>query len=76
MPVQLPSGSVRKALSLDLNPGNFNRMVSIRGITGNKYLGAYAVRSAADFKWGEKGKYGSRNRAHRLRIFLQFLRKP
>ena len=57
VPVQLPSGSVRKALSLDLNPGNFNRMVSIRGITGNKYLGAYAVRSAADFKWGEKGKY-------------------
>ncbi|MDE5902676.1 MAG: choice-of-anchor J domain-containing protein [Muribaculaceae bacterium] len=57
VPVQLPSGTVRKALELDLNPGNFNRMVSIRGITGSKYLGAYAVRTAADFKWGDKGKY-------------------
>ncbi|MDE5662820.1 MAG: choice-of-anchor J domain-containing protein [Muribaculaceae bacterium] len=57
VPVQLPSGTVRKALQLDQNPSNFNRMVSLRGITGNKYLGAYAVRSVADYKWGDKGKY-------------------
>lgn len=57
VPVQLPSGAVRKALQLDANPGNFNRMVSLRGITGNKFLGSYAVRSVADFKWGDKGKY-------------------
>lgn len=57
VPVQLPSGTVRKALQLDANPDNFNRMVSIRGITGNKFLGAYALKAAADYKWGDKGKY-------------------
>lgn len=57
VPVQLPSGVVRKALQLDANPNNFNRMVSIRGITGNKYLGAYALKQAADYKWGDQGKY-------------------
>lgn len=57
VPVQLPSGTIRKALQLDANPGNFNRMVSIRGITGSKFLGAYGLKTAADYKWGDKGRY-------------------
>lgn len=53
--VQLPSGGVRSALNLVSNPDNFNRQVSIRGVTGSKYCGVYGVRSVGDFNWGPKG---------------------
>ncbi len=54
--VQLPSGSVRKALNLVDNPDNLGKQVTIKGETGTKYCGAYGIRSASDFNWGDKGK--------------------
>lgn len=53
--VQLPSGPVRSALNLKDNPGNIGKMVCIYGTTGEKYCGAYGVRSCTDFNWGEIG---------------------
>lgn len=54
--VQLPSGSVRSALNLVDNPDNLGALVTIKGTTGSKYCGAYGVRSASDFNWGDQGK--------------------
>lgn len=54
--VQLPSGSVRKALNLVDNADNLGKQVTIKGETGTKYCGAYGIRSASDFNWGDKGK--------------------
>lgn len=55
--VQLPSGDVRNALNLQDNPGNFNRQVTIKGTTGQKYCGVYGVRSVVDYNWGDQGNY-------------------
>jgi len=54
--VQLPSGSVRNALNLVDNEVNLGKQVTIKGETGTKYCGAYGIRSASDFNWGDKGK--------------------
>lgn len=54
--VQLPSGSVRSALNLVDHPDNLGRQVTIKGTTGEKYCGAYGVRSASDYNWGDQGK--------------------
>lgn len=56
--VQLPSGSAcRNALNLSNNPGNLNAMVSVRGVTGQKYCGIYGIRTAGDYNWGDTGRY-------------------
>ncbi|MDE5645047.1 MAG: choice-of-anchor J domain-containing protein [Muribaculaceae bacterium] len=54
--VQLPSGSVRSALNLTDHPDNLDKLVTIKGTTGEKYCGAYGIRSASDFNWGDQGK--------------------
>lgn len=53
--VQLPSGGVRDALNLVSNPDNLGKQVTIKGTTGEKYCGAYGIRSASDYNWGDKG---------------------
>lgn len=53
--VQLPSGGVRSALNLSDHPDNKGRLVTIKGTTGTKYCGAYGVRSASAYNWGDKG---------------------
>lgn len=54
--VQLPSGSVRNALSLKDHPDNLWKEVTLQGVTGQKYCGVYGVRSVSDFEWGKLGK--------------------
>ncbi|MBD5194468.1 MAG: hypothetical protein HDS84_01585 [Bacteroidales bacterium] len=54
--VQLPSGAVRSALNLSDNPDNKGKLVTIKGTTGEKYCGAYGLRSASDYNWGDTGK--------------------
>lgn len=53
--VQLPSGAARTALNLKDNPGNWHKLVCIKGETGSKYCGAYGVRSVSDYNWGDMG---------------------
>ena len=56
--VQLPSGSaVRSAINLSNNPGNLGRLVSLRGVTGQKYCGMFGIRQTGDYNWGERGRY-------------------
>ncbi|MDE6558308.1 MAG: choice-of-anchor J domain-containing protein [Muribaculaceae bacterium] len=56
--VQLPSGTAtRTSLNLADNPGNLNKLVSLRGTTGSKYCGIYGVRAANDFNFGAIGRY-------------------
>lgn len=55
--VQLPSGASRSAVNLSDHPENFNRQVSLRGVTGSKYMGQYGLRSAYEYNWGDKGRY-------------------
>ncbi|MDE6812073.1 MAG: choice-of-anchor J domain-containing protein, partial [Muribaculaceae bacterium] len=56
--VQLPSGTVsRSALNLSANPGNMNKLVSVRGTTGAKYCGIYGVRAANEYNFGAIGRY-------------------
>ena len=55
--VQLPSGASRSAVNLADHPENFNKQVSLRGVTGSKYMGEYGLRSAYEFNWGPKGRY-------------------
>lgn len=57
VPVQLPSGASRSACNLQDHPENFNRQVSLRGVTGSKYMGAYGLRSAYEYNWGPKGRF-------------------
>lgn len=54
--VQLPSGSVRNALSIKDHPDNLWKEVCIYGTTGQKYCGVYGVRSVTDYNWGPVGK--------------------
>lgn len=54
--VQLPSGSVRSALNLTDHPDNQGKQVTIKGTPGTKYCGAYGLRSASDYNWGDQGK--------------------
>lgn len=55
--VQLVSGGCRGVINLSDNPANFNKLVSLRGITGKKYMGAYGLRSCYEYMWGDKGRY-------------------
>lgn len=54
--VQLPSGAVRTALSLGDKPDNLGKLVCIKGTTGDKYCGAYGIRSVSSYNWGDQGK--------------------
>lgn len=56
--VQLPSGAVRNALNLGDHPENLGQMFTILGTTGDKYCGAYGVRSVAYYMKGDMGKEG------------------
>jgi hypothetical protein len=49
IPVQLPSGSVRDALNLQSNPGNFGKEVAVKGSLEN-YFGTAAVKSVTEYK--------------------------
>lgn len=49
IPVQLPSGSVRDALNLQSNPGNFGKEVAVKGSL-EKYFGTAAVKSVTEYK--------------------------
>lgn len=53
--VQLPSGNVRTALNLVDHPENLWKTVTIKGTTGEKYCGAYGIRSCSDYNWGKVG---------------------
>lgn len=53
--VQLPSGAVRNALNLGDVPANLGKLVCIKGTTGDKYCGAYGVRSVSAYNFGEVG---------------------
>lgn len=55
VPVQLPSGAVRTALSLNTMPDNLGKLVTIKGQTGSKYCGAYGVRSVSAYNFGDMG---------------------
>lgn len=55
VPVQLPSGAVRNALSLATNPEMQGVQVSVYGTTGSKYCSAYGVRSVSAYALGDKG---------------------
>lgn len=57
VPVQLPSGGCRNLINLNSNPGYFNRQISLRGTTGEKYMGTYGIRSCYEFNWGPVGRY-------------------
>lgn len=56
VPVKLPSG-VRDALNVCSHPENVGALVTVYGITGQKYFSAYGVRDVSDYKWGDKGKF-------------------
>lgn len=59
IPVQLPSGDVRKALNLMDNPGNLGKLVTVKGSV-DKYFGQEAaLKSLTAYNWGDKGIEGS-----------------
>ena len=49
VPVQLPSGSVRDALNLSDNPGNFGKKVKLNG-SFEKYFGASGIKSVTEYE--------------------------
>lgn len=52
--VQLPS-NMRNDLGLVSNPDALHEEVCIQGTTGQKYCGAYGVRSLLAYNWGSEG---------------------
>lgn len=65
IPVQLPSGDVRKALGLQSNPQNIYHQVILKG-SHEKYFGANGLKSISQYQWvgdapeaGETGTLGS-----------------
>ena len=54
IPVQLPSGTVRNALNLQNNPGNYKKKVALKGSI-EKYFGASGVKSVSDYKLDGQG---------------------
>lgn len=55
--VQLVSGGCRDFVNLSSHPENFNKQVSLRGVTGEKYMGEYGLRSCYEYNWGDKGRF-------------------
>lgn len=53
--VQLPSGPVRDGLNLASNADNLGKLVTIKGVSGRKYCGAYGLRDCTDYNWGTTG---------------------
>ena len=49
VPVQLPAGSVRNALNLQANPGNYKQVVALKGSL-EKYYGAPGLKTVTDYK--------------------------
>ena len=52
LPVQLPSGDVRKAINLTDNPTNIGKKVTLLG-TATAYFGQPGLKSVTDYKWVE-----------------------
>ncbi|MBD5213291.1 MAG: hypothetical protein HDS75_00525 [Bacteroidales bacterium] len=57
VPVQLPSGDVRTALSLQLHPENLGKQVSVYGSI-EKYFGVMGVKAVTEYALGEGGSTG------------------
>ncbi len=58
IPVQLPTGDVRKALNLMDNPSNLGRQVTIKGSV-ERYFGTdAAIKNVSDYVWGNQGESG------------------
>ncbi len=49
VPVQLPAGSVRNAINLQNNPGNYKKEVSLKGSL-EKYFGVAGLKTVTDYK--------------------------
>ncbi len=54
MPVQLPTGDVRTALSLQTNPGNLGKHVRLYGSI-EKYYGVAGIKTVTEYAWMEGG---------------------
>lgn len=53
----LSSTDARTDLNLVSHPENVGKLVTIKGTTGDKYLGAYSVKNVSIYKWGDQGIY-------------------
>ena len=54
IPVQLPNGSVREALSLQQHPENLGKQVALCG-TLEKYFGEPGVKNTSKYSWDDNG---------------------
>lgn len=54
IPVQLPTGTIRDALNLQDNPGNYQKQVTLKGSL-ETYFGSAGLKSVSLYAWGDKG---------------------
>ena len=54
IPIQLPAGTVRTALNLQTNPGNYKKQVKLKGSI-EKYFGQMGVKTVTEYVLGEGG---------------------